>query len=84
MQKEFAMYVTFKEVINVYRGLWLKSSDRYYCLDKLPKNDPLKKKKVLHGCGLLFTPNYFKFYDGFYPRTFLYAEEMILFFLFQK
>ena len=34
---------------------------------------------VLHGCALLFTPDFFKYYKGFYKRTFLYEEEAILF-----
>lgn len=35
--------------------------------------------KILHGCALLFTPSYFRYFDGFYPRTFLYHEEEILY-----
>lgn len=35
--------------------------------------------QILHGCCLLFTPPFFKYYDGFYPKTFLYAEEQILY-----
>lgn len=42
----------------------------------MPKR--IKKSKVLHGCALLFTPAYFKYYSGFYPGTFLYNEEPIL------
>lgn len=35
--------------------------------------------EILHGCCLLFTPLFFKYYNGFYPQTFLYAEEQILY-----
>lgn len=35
--------------------------------------------EVLHGCALLFTPAFFKYYRGFYPKTFLYHEEEILY-----
>lgn len=38
-----------------------------------------KLVKVLHGCAILFTPDFFKYYAGFYERTFLYAEEPILY-----
>ncbi len=38
----------------------------------------------LHGCFLCFSKNYFEHYDGFYPNTFLYMEEDILFYLTQK
>lgn len=34
---------------------------------------------ILHGCTLLFTPDFFKWYEGFYKRTFLYGEEGILY-----
>lgn len=43
-----------------------------------------EKDKMLHGCALLFTPCYFKYASGFYPYTFLYAEEIILFLLCKK
>lgn len=34
---------------------------------------------ILHGCALLLTPDFFKWYKGFYNRTFLYGEEGILY-----
>lgn len=40
-----------------------------------------KKDYMLHGSALLFTPYFFKYYSGFYPRTFLYGEENILYFM---
>lgn len=40
--------------------------------------------KVLHGCALLLTPAFFEFYQGLYSKTFLYAEEEILWFQVQK
>lgn len=36
-------------------------------------------KYILHGCALMFTPDFFKYYKGFYSRTFLYYEEQILY-----
>lgn len=38
----------------------------------------------LHGCFLCFSKNYFERYDGFFPKTFLYMEEDILFYLARK
>lgn len=35
----------------------------------------------LHGCFLCFSKEYFKHFNGFYPETFLYMEEDILFYL---
>lgn len=33
---------------------------------------------VLHGCCLIFTPRFFREYQGFYDDTYLYGEEIIL------
>lgn len=40
-----------------------------------------KTDYMLHGSALLFTPLFFKYYTGFYPRTFLYGEENILYYM---
>lgn len=41
-------------------------------------------KEVLHGSLLMFTPSYFANYLGFYPGTFLYLEENILYIICQS
>lgn len=51
--------------------------DVWSFLMRAPKERRLVK--VLHGCAILFTPDFFKYYDGFYGRTFLYKEEPILY-----
>lgn len=70
-----------KDNIHIY--LWdfftYKKKDRW--LKALPEFCPVEKVPVLHGCALLFTPDFFKFYQGFYDRTFLYKEEGILYFM---
>ena len=39
----------------------------------------LKKLSLrVHGCAILLTPAFFQKYDGLWPYTFLYCEEMIL------
>lgn len=44
----------------------------------------VKQKFILHGSALFFTENFFKYYEGFYPGTFLYVEENILAYMLQK
>lgn len=36
---------------------------------------------LLHGCCLVFSQDFFREMDGFYEKTFLYAEEEILYYL---
>ncbi|MBQ7066131.1 MAG: glycosyltransferase family 2 protein [Lachnospiraceae bacterium] len=45
------------------------------------KNNPYYKKHnvVLHGCCIVFSPLFLNEYEGFYPKTFLYHEEQLLF-----
>lgn len=39
---------------------------------------------ILHGAALMFTPLFFKYFNGFYPGTFLYYEEYIVHVLAKK
>ena len=39
---------------------------------------------MLHGCCLIFSPSFFSCFDGLYDRTFLYAEENILYLQLKK
>lgn len=39
---------------------------------------------LLHGCCLIFSRDFFRQFDGFYSKTFLYAEEEILYYLAMK
>ena len=57
-----------------------KKEDRYSYCDYLNT----KYNVQLHGCFLCFSEVYFKEFNGFYPGTFLYLEEDILFYLTQK
>lgn len=41
-------------------------------------SDYTKNNHLLHGACIMLTENYFNFYDGLYPGTFLYGEETIL------
>lgn len=40
--------------------------------------------RVLHGCCLIFTPIFFNNMNGFNPRTFMFREEELLFFMIRK
>ena len=40
-----------------------------------------KSLMTLHGCCIIFSPKYFEQYDGFYPNTYWYGEEIILSYL---
>lgn len=53
-------------------------SEKYGCNFDFPARQG-KPETVLHGCTLLFTPDFFNWYHGFYKRTFLYGEEGILY-----
>ncbi len=53
---------------------------RLFSLSNYIAQHPPKGKKtmIVNGSLLLFTPDFFRYYKGFYPRTFLYYEETIL------
>lgn len=39
---------------------------------------------LLHGCCMVFSKDFFAEFDGFWPETFLYAEEEIIYYLAMK
>ena len=39
---------------------------------------------ILHGCAYFLTPDFFNYFDGLFPGTFLYWEELDLLLLMQK
>ncbi len=42
------------------------------------KQNTRQENVKLHGCCFIFSPTFFEHFDGFDPRTFMYAEEDIL------
>lgn len=84
VQPRYYSYVTFPEVLNRYIRFWLIDKNKEIWIQGLPVIREDRKKAILHGCGLLFTPVYFKKYIGFYPRTFLYTEEEILYLICER
>lgn len=63
----------------VFQYLNMVSAQRGSCFNF--EIDENTNDYMLHGAALLFTPEFFKWYSGFYPRTFLYGEENILYFM---
>lgn len=43
-----------------------------------------KENVMLHGCALIFTPRFFRYFNGFNDKTFLYLEEQLLFHMCRK
>lgn len=84
IQSEYMAYISFPEVWYKYLREWLIRKKKEIWLLGIPPLNEGNQRQILRGCGLLFTPNYFKYYKGFYPKTFLYCEEHILFILCQR
>ena len=84
VQPQYFSYVTFPEVLICYIRFWLIDRKKEIWIQGFPALKEDKKIAILHGCGLLFTPAYFKKYIGFYPKTFLYTEEEILYLICQR
>lgn len=64
-----------KECVKYFINLY--SANKGSCFDfNIERKNGVK---VLHGSALLFTPDFFRYYKGFYPKTFLYHEEEILY-----
>lgn len=81
-QKPYSEYVDFPYTMFYY----ITFLNQVYGIDAFGKQiEKLMKKsyrkQVLHGCAFLLTPAFFKVYDGLYKKTFLYAEEILLYIL---
>lgn len=84
IQNIYSVYIGLKENIVMLQSDYLEYK-KFARLEQMFPNIKLKNRKaVLHGCALLFTPDFFKYYHGFYDRTFLYNEETILYLMCQK
>lgn len=47
-------------------------------LKKEDESDMKKYKYIVQGPAYILTPEFFKYYNGLFPKTFLYEEELIL------
>lgn len=76
-QPEYVGYIGLKDLISSFVNAYtLKRGSSFDFPEK--QGNPTR---ILHGCALLFTPDFFKYYLGFYKRTFLYGEEAILYYM---
>jgi len=79
-QKSLKSYVTFPATLFYYLFSWAD-----YCgYNKMADYFERKMRRyarveLLHGCALMLTPHYFKFYSGLCSKTFLYGEEDLLY-----
>lgn len=69
---QYLLFLSGSEGIN-----WLSDS----CARRLAD---ISSRVVVHGCAMMFTPDFFNCYSGFYPHTFLYCEENIIEILVRK
>lgn len=82
IQRRVSIPVTLHENLILYkRDFFIKYTKGIWV--SLPSR-PGYRVMALHGCALLLTPDFFKYYRGFYERTFLYNEEEILYFMCKK
>lgn len=82
VQRRFSIPITVRENLVLYkRDFFIKHTKGSWV--SLPSR-PGPRVTALHGCALLLTPDFFKYYKGFYERTFLYSEEEILYFMCKK
>ena len=68
-------YFGIRDLLFVYLNLYASMHATNYGLPTKTSSPTT----VLHGCALFFTPDFFRYYNGFYKRTFLYREEPILY-----
>ncbi len=82
VQRRFSIPITVRENLVLYkRDFFIKHTKGSWV--SLPSRQG-PRVTALHGCALLLTPDFFKYYKGFYERTFLYSEEEILYFMCKK
>ena len=72
-KSKYRMYqkMLIKKIFKLRNKLNYQSSIKE-CIDKRLEN------VTLHGCCLIFSPEYFKYYNGIEELTFMYGEETIL------
>lgn len=84
-QKPFKQCVSFPQTLAQYAVFW----NQVYGLRgaQIGVEKSLFSKayvSVLRGCAFMLTPDFFSKYDGLYPKTFLYWEEVLLYLMCQR
>lgn len=82
IQKRYSIPITLHENLVLYKNDFFRKHTKGTWVSLPLKSD--SSAMALHGCALLLTPDFFKYYRGFYERTFLYSEEEILYFMCKK
>lgn len=75
IQEQNRLNFSPKNILNLYLITYADINGTSFSLPFSNEN----RECFLHGSALLFTPEFFRFYKGFYKRTFLYCEEPILY-----
>ena len=75
-RKIIIRYLHIESIIEFIKSIFKKKQSPTQV--KLNPNN-YYKNIILHGCFLIFSKDYFKIYDGFDERTFLFREEELLF-----
>lgn len=84
VQREVWYDISLKGNIRQLLHMYLIRFGKGFWSFLLPKVREKHMVQALHGCALLFTPDFFKYYNGFYDKTFLYSEEPILYLMCKK
>ncbi len=82
--QSYKIYVTLRENLILYMHDYCMVHQHTALGCLLPKLRYHLKVTALHGSALLLTPAFFRYYNGLYERTFLYNEEVILYFMCKK
>lgn len=67
-------YLGIENIFRKVKKIFIKGSS---ALDQA-ETDRIHENIILHGCFLIFTPQYLKLFDGLDDRTFMYREEELL------
>lgn len=75
-------YTTFPATAFRYLQLLFYCNGVYQIADYLEQKaeKKYKREEILHGSAFMLTPEYFRYYNGLYDKTFLYEEETLLYF----
>ncbi len=84
-QKRYYEYVDFQSVLCQYFTMLCKKYGFKGIESKLEKELANRKTvEMIHGCAFMLTPAFFKKNNYLYDKTFLYTEEIQLYFLCQR